>query len=112
VLRHLVDTHPHPAELGEARELLARSYYHSAQLGRAVEAAREALEHDPTNAYAALLLARALERSSRLGEADGARRMAPPAALGARRIHRSFPEAGAHGRRRAIARVESRGALY
>jgi Flp pilus assembly protein TadD len=81
VLRHLVDTHPHAAELGEARELLARSYYHSAQLGRAVEAARDALEHDPTNAYAALLLARALERSSRLEEADGARRMAT--ALGA-----------------------------
>lgn len=81
VLRHLVDTHPHDGELGAARELLARSYYHSAQTGRAVEAARDLLERDPTNAYAALLLARSLERSARHDEAAGVRRMAE--ALGA-----------------------------
>ena len=81
VLRHLLAIHPYAAELGEARELLARSYYHSAQLDRAVDAARDALAHEPTNAYAALLLARALERSSRIEEAAAARRLAD--ALGA-----------------------------
>lgn len=85
ILRHLVETHgqshEQSHELGAVRELLARSYYHSAQLGRAVEAAREALAHEPTNSYVALLLARSLERSSRLEEADRARRLAE--ALGA-----------------------------
>lgn len=81
VLRHLVDTHPHAAELGEARELLARSYFHSAQLGRAVDAARDLLERDPAHAYAALLLTRALERLSRKDEAAAARRVSD--ALGA-----------------------------
>ena len=76
VLQHLVDTHPHPAGLGEARELLARSYYHSAQLERAVAAARELLDRDPSHAYAALLLSRALQRSSRPDEAAAARRLA------------------------------------
>jgi Flp pilus assembly protein TadD len=81
ILRHVVDADPDAAGLGEVRELLARSYYHSAQLGRAAEAARDALAHDPTNAYAALLLARSLERATRLEEADAARRLA--VALGA-----------------------------
>lgn len=81
VLRHLVDTHPHESELGEARELLVRAYYHSAQTGRAVEEAREVLRHSPDNAYVALLLSRALERASRHEEALAARRMAE--ALGA-----------------------------
>lgn len=81
VLRHLVDNHPHEADLGAARELLARSYYHSAQIGRAVDAARDLLARDPADGYAALLLARALERSSRHDEAAAARRVAD--ALGA-----------------------------
>lgn len=80
-LQHLVDTHPHDAALGEARELLARAYYHSAQVGRAVEAARDALEHEPTNAYVALLLTRSLQRASRHDEAAAARRVSD--ALGA-----------------------------
>jgi len=75
VLQHLVDTHPREAELGEARELLARSYFHAALLGPAVEAARDLLERDPSHAYAALLLARALERSSRHDEATAVRRL-------------------------------------
>lgn len=75
VLQHLVDHHPHQAELGEARELLARSYYHSAQTGRAVDAARDLLERDPADGYAALLLARSLERASRPDEAAAARRL-------------------------------------
>lgn len=76
VLRHLVDTHPHDAELGQARELLARSYFHAALLDRAVEAARDLLDRDPADHYAAQLLARALQRSSRRDEAAAARRLA------------------------------------
>jgi Flp pilus assembly protein TadD len=81
VLQHVVDADPGASGLGEVRELLARSYYHSAQTGRAAEAARDLLAHEPTNAYAALLLARSLERRSRRDEADSARRLA--VALGA-----------------------------
>lgn len=81
VLRHVVDTDEEAARLGDVRELLARAYFHSAQTGRAAEEAQELLELEPTNAYAALLLARSLERSSRHEEADAARRLAD--ALGA-----------------------------
>lgn len=81
VLQHLVDSHPHESELRAARELLVRSYYHSAQLARASDAARTLLQHDPANDYAALLLARSLERTSRHAEADAVRRLAD--ALGA-----------------------------
>lgn len=81
VLRHLVDTHPHEGGLGAARELLARSYFHSAQLGRAADAARDLLERDPADGYAALLLTRSLERSSRTEEAAAAKRVSD--ALGA-----------------------------
>lgn len=76
VLEHLVDTHPHDAELGEARELLARSYFHAALLDRAIATARDLLDRDPSHAYAALLLSRALQRSSRTDEAAAARRLA------------------------------------
>ncbi|MPZ61342.1 MAG: hypothetical protein GEU93_08600 [Propionibacteriales bacterium] len=51
------------------RMLLARCYYHSAQLGRTEAAARRLLAEDPTDAYAALLLARTLQRGSRHDEA-------------------------------------------
>ncbi|WP_217702681.1 tetratricopeptide repeat protein [Nocardioides guangzhouensis] len=81
VLRRLVDEHPHEHELGDARELLARAYYHSAQLEPAVTTARELLAARPDHAYAALLLARSLERLSRHEEAASARRLAD--ALGA-----------------------------
>jgi hypothetical protein len=67
--------------LADARLLLARAYYHSAQLRRAEEAARAVLAEDPTDAYAALLLARTLERGSRHAEAAGVMSLA--AALGA-----------------------------
>lgn len=79
VLQHLVDTHPEDSGLGEVRELLARAYYHSAQIGPAAEAARDLLAREPTNAYAALLLTRSLERRS--VDASAARRLAT--ALGA-----------------------------
>jgi tetratricopeptide (TPR) repeat protein len=64
-----------------ARQLLARAYFHSAQLGRAETTARGLLADDPTDGYAAVLLARSLQRQSRLEEAAGALRLAT--ALGA-----------------------------
>jgi Flp pilus assembly protein TadD len=67
--------------LAEPRLLLARAYYHSAQLRRAEATVRALLEEQPTDAYAALLLARTLERSSRHDEARAAFRVAE--ALGA-----------------------------
>lgn len=69
----------HP--LTDVRLLLARAYYHSAQLRHAEEAARALLEDHPTEAYAALLLARTLQRGSRHEEARQALNLA--AALGA-----------------------------
>ena len=62
------------------RLLLARSYYHSAQLHRAEAEASAVLASDPANAYAYLLLGRTLERQSRHAEAGGPLRMA--AAMG------------------------------
>jgi Tfp pilus assembly protein PilF len=68
-------------DLAETRLLLARAYYHSAQLRRAEATVRALLADHPTDAYAALLLARTLERGSRHDEAAGAFRVAE--ALGA-----------------------------
>jgi cytochrome c-type biogenesis protein CcmH/NrfG len=51
------------------RLLLARSYYHSAQLGRAETELRRVLEQDPAEAYAHLLLARTLQRRNRPADA-------------------------------------------
>lgn len=81
VLQHLVDTHPDERDLAAARELLARSYFHSAQSGRAADVARDLLDRDPGNAYAALLLARSLQRTAggdeaRRVEARAVRRLA------------------------------------
>lgn len=67
--------------LGDAPLLLARAYYHSARLGPALEAATALVEKDPTDGYAALLVARTLERQGRGPEAAGWRRRAE--ALGA-----------------------------
>ena len=52
-----------------ARLLLARAYYHSAQLGRAEEQLRLIIEHNPVEAYAHLMLGRTLQRLSRDAEA-------------------------------------------
>ncbi|MEU2870621.1 tetratricopeptide repeat protein [Streptomyces olivoreticuli] len=57
-----------PAHLA-ARLLLARSYYHSAQLNRAEAEARRVLDRAPAEAYAHLLLGRTLERQNRDDEA-------------------------------------------
>ena len=64
------------------RLLLARAYYHSAQLHRAEAQARAVLAADPANAYAYLLLGRTLERQSRHAEAGGPLRMAAAMGVG------------------------------
>ncbi len=52
------------------RLLLARSYYHSAQLRRAEAELRTVVERDPVEQYARLMLGRTLERQGRQEEAD------------------------------------------
>ncbi|MFV0428269.1 MAG: tetratricopeptide repeat protein [Arachnia sp.] len=68
----ILEEHPGNAE---ARELLARAYYHRASLPHAEEQLRIILDRDPTDEYATLLLARTLERQSRHDEAAGVRRV-------------------------------------
>ncbi|WP_432572968.1 tetratricopeptide repeat protein [Kineococcus sp. SYSU DK005] len=58
------------------RELLARSYFGAAMLGKAEAQARELVRRAPADGYAHLLLARSLERQSRTSEARGHRVMA------------------------------------
>ncbi|WP_354643673.1 tetratricopeptide repeat protein [Kitasatospora camelliae] len=62
------------------RLLLARAYYHSAQLRRAEEELRAVIALDPVEEYAHLMLGRTLERQGRAGEA--ARWLRTAAALG------------------------------
>ncbi|WP_068402288.1 tetratricopeptide repeat protein [Kribbia dieselivorans] len=56
--------------LDDARLLLARSYYHSAQLNRAEKLTRTILDERPEDGWVALLLARILQRSGRSPEAE------------------------------------------
>lgn len=49
--------------------LLARAYYHSAQLGRAEAQLRVIVDRNPVDHYAHLLLGRTLERQGRADEA-------------------------------------------
>lgn len=72
----LESTQEDAPELAQVRELLVRSYYHSARIDRAVAAARLALQHDPGNAYLVLLLARSLERRGDSTEAAAHLRVA------------------------------------
>ncbi|GAA1600255.1 tetratricopeptide repeat protein [Actinoplanes couchii] len=51
------------------RQLLARAYFNSAQLGRAEEQLRVLVEHDPSDHYAHHVLGRTLERDGRFREA-------------------------------------------
>jgi hypothetical protein len=51
--------------------LLARAYYHSAQLARAESVLVGILEREPNEAYARLLMARTLQRQARHDEARG-----------------------------------------
>lgn len=70
LLKELLDS---PEDVGhaltEARLLLARSYYHSALLAPAIEAARQVLDLDPHEPYAHLLIGRSLQRQSKPDEA-------------------------------------------
>ncbi|WP_327302895.1 tetratricopeptide repeat protein [Streptomyces sp. NBC_01298] len=56
-------------ELLAPRLLLARAYYHSAQLSRAERELRAVLERWPVEDYAQLMLGRTLERQGRAAEA-------------------------------------------
>ncbi|WP_411104788.1 tetratricopeptide repeat protein [Streptomyces sp. cmx-4-9] len=58
------------------RLLLARAYYHSAQLSRAETELRAILERWPVEDYAQLMLGRTLERSGRPAQARPYLRMA------------------------------------
>jgi predicted Zn-dependent protease len=51
------------------RQLLARAYFQSAQLGRAEEQLRAIIERDPADDYAHHVLGRTLERAGRFAEA-------------------------------------------
>ena len=62
------------------RLLLARAYYHSAQLRRAEAELRVVVERDPVEHYARLMLGRTLQRQGRDDEARSHLRIA--AALG------------------------------
>jgi hypothetical protein len=64
-----------PEQVGP-RLLLARSYYHSAQLGRAEAELRVLVELDPVEHYARLMLGRTLQRQGRHDEAESHIRIA------------------------------------
>ncbi|MFF2850908.1 tetratricopeptide repeat protein [Streptomyces sp. NPDC058001] len=76
VLEGLTDEVP---EQVAPRLLLARAYYHSAQLRRAEEQLLLVLERDPVESYARLMLGRTLERQGR--DADAAPHLRMAAAL-------------------------------
>ncbi|WP_420078800.1 tetratricopeptide repeat protein [Streptomyces sp. JL4002] len=65
-----------PPEQLAPRLLLARAYYHSAQLSRAEQELRGILERWPVEDYAQLMLGRTLERLGRAAEARPYLRMA------------------------------------
>lgn len=73
VLADLVADEP---DATAARLLLARAYYHSAQLQRAETHARELVAANPADGYAHLLLGRTLQRQSRHDEAAGPLKLA------------------------------------
>ncbi|MEU1203440.1 tetratricopeptide repeat protein [Streptomyces sp. NPDC005813] len=64
-----------PEQVGP-RLLLARSYYHSAQLRRAETELRALVELDPVEHYARLMLGRTLQRQGRHEEAESHMRIA------------------------------------
>ncbi|MHA5049025.1 tetratricopeptide repeat protein [Streptomyces sp. SD15] len=73
VLGGLVDEVP---EQVGPRLLLARAYYHSAQLRRAEAELRVLVERDPVEHYARLMLGRTLQRQGRTDEAESHLRIA------------------------------------
>ena len=96
ILGPVVEAEPGNAE---ARLVLARSYFASAQLRRAEEQLRILVERDPSDHYACHLLGRTLERQSRPAEAlpyHPFGRVEPHGELGERRLRGSKP--GGRGR--------------
>jgi hypothetical protein len=73
VLTGLVEEVP---EQTGPRLLLARAYYHSAQLRRAEAELRVIVERDPVEHYARLMLGRTLQRQGRQEEAEPQLRIA------------------------------------
>ncbi|MEU4063212.1 tetratricopeptide repeat protein [Streptomyces wedmorensis] len=73
ILLGLVAEHP---EQTAQRLLLARAYYHSAQLSKAETELRAVLDRDPVEHYARLMLGRTLERQGRTAEAAAHLRLA------------------------------------
>ncbi|GAA1421804.1 tetratricopeptide repeat protein [Streptomyces thermospinosisporus] len=73
VLEGLVEEVP---EQTGPRLLLARAYYHSAQLRRAEAELRTIIERDPVEHYARLMLGRTLQRQGRHEEAASHLRIA------------------------------------
>ncbi|MFJ8630445.1 tetratricopeptide repeat protein [Streptomyces sp. NPDC093568] len=73
VLGNLVEEVP---EQTGPRLLLARAYYHSAQLRRAETELRVIVERDPVEGYARLMLGRTLQRQGRHEEAEPHLRLA------------------------------------
>ena len=73
VLGKLVEEVP---EQTGPRLLLARAYYHSAQLRRAEAELRVIVERDPVEQYARLMLGRTLQRQGRDEEAEPHMRLA------------------------------------
>ncbi|AZQ32704.1 tetratricopeptide repeat protein [Streptomyces cyaneochromogenes] len=73
VLGKLVEEVP---EQTGPRLLLARAYYHSAQLRRAESELRVIVERDPVEQYAQLMLGRTLQRQGRQAEAEPYMRLA------------------------------------
>ncbi|TDV54836.1 tetratricopeptide repeat protein [Actinophytocola oryzae] len=69
----MVDEYP---EQTGPRLLLARAYYHSAQLRRAEEQLRAVVDRNPVEHYATLMLGRTLQRQGRHDEAAPWLRMA------------------------------------
>ena len=73
VLEPIVEAEP---DRFDVRLLLARAYFHSAQLGRAEEQLRRLVELNPSDHYARFVLGRTLERAHRPTEALPHLRMA------------------------------------
>jgi predicted Zn-dependent protease len=73
LLEPLLDAEPGNAD---ARLLLARAYFHSAQLNKAERQLRLLVERDPTDHYARFVLGRTLERKGRPDQALPQLRMA------------------------------------
>jgi Flp pilus assembly protein TadD len=78
-LAALETVRPVEAELAETvagRLLIARAYFHSAQLGRAEQAFARLVEMDPTDDFARFAMGRTLERQNRQEEAAAHYRIA------------------------------------